>query len=138
MNSKALTLTNIVVTQSYMSAVFYSFYLCFNSSVLYRAFEFMETSAPTLIALLLFFQTIWTPVDKLLSFVTTLFSRYNEFAAKSFSVSLTYTAELRTGLYKISLESLGAMFPDPCYAVYHYSHSPLVERLSAMMKEEDG
>jgi len=130
------TLANLVVTQTYMGAAFYSFSLCFNSTGLYRAFGFDGTGVPTIIALLLFFQTIWAPVDKILSFATTLFSRYNEFAADEFSASLGYAAELRTGLCKISLENLGAMCPDPWYAVYHYSHPPLVERLSAMMEED--
>lgn len=129
------TLANLVVTQSYMGAAFYSFSLCFNSIGLYRAFGFNGTGVPTLITLLLFFQKIWAPVNKLLSFATTLFSRYNEFAADSFSASLGYTAELRKDLCKISLENLGAMCADPWYAVYHYSHPPLVERLSAMMEE---
>jgi STE24 endopeptidase len=32
------------------------------------------------------------------------------------------------------LENLGAMCPDPWYSAYHYSHPPLVERLSAMTR----
>jgi len=133
------TLANLFVTQSYMGAAFYSFSLCYTSNGLYRAFGFDDmagTNIPTIIALLLFFQTIWAPVDKILSFATTLFSRYNEFAADTFSADLGMSAELQTGLCKISLENLGAMCPDPWYAVYHYSHPPLVERLSAMMESE--
>jgi len=133
------TVANLFVTQSYMGAAFYSFSLCYTSNGLYRAFGFDDmagTNIPTIIALLLFFQTIWAPVDKILSFATTLFSRYNEFAADTFSADLGMSAELQTGLCKISLENLGAMCPDPWYAVYHYSHPPLVERLSAMMESE--
>jgi len=131
------TVANLVVTQTYMGAAFYSFSLCYTSGGLYRAFGFDDgQSIATIIALLLFFQTIWAPVDKILSFATTLFSRYNEFAADSFSANLGMSAELQTGLCKISLENLGAMCPDPWYAVYHYSHPPLVERLSAMVESE--
>jgi len=133
------TLANLVVTQTYMGAAFYSFSLCYNSTGLYRAFGFTagtENPVASIIALLLFFQTIWAPVDKILSFATTLFSRYNEFQADEFSASLGMSAELQTGLCKISLENLGAMCPDPLYAVYHYSHPPLVERLSAMRESE--
>ena len=129
------TLANLVVTQTYMGAAFYSFSLCYTSSGLYRAFGFDDDqSIATIIALLLFFQTIWAPVDKILSFGTTLFSRFNEFAADKFSSDLGMSADLQTGLCKISLENLGAMCPDSWYAVYHYSHPPLVERLSAMME----
>ena len=81
-------------------------------------------------------QTIWAPIDKVLSFILTLNSRRNEFAADKFSVDLGLASKLQTGLCKIRLENLGAMCPDPWYAIYHYSHPPLVERLSAMMKLE--
>lgn len=132
------TLANLVVTQTYMGAAFYSFSLCYTSTGLYRAFGFDDGHpVATIIALLLFFQTLWAPVDKILSFATTLFSRFNEFAADTFSANLGMSAELQTGLCKISLENLGAMCPDPWYAVYHYSHPPLVERLSAMMASDN-
>merc|ERR1711862_554160 len=90
---------------------------------------------PTIIALLLFFQTLWAPVDKTLSFILTKVSRSNEFDADKFSADkLNMSQELQSGLCKIHLENLGAMCPDPWYSTYHYSHPPLVERLDAMMK----
>lgn len=130
------TWTNFIVTQLYTGASFYCFSLCFNSTDLYRAFGFdgVDRPVPTMIALMLFFQTIWAPVDKILSFVMTIFSRMNEFAADKFSVDLGMSKSLQTGLCKISLENLGAMCPDKWYAAYHYSHPPLVERLAAMME----
>ena len=132
------TWSNFIVTQLYTGASFYCFSLCYNSTDLYRAFGFdgVDRPVPTMIALLLFFQTIWAPVDKILSFLMTIFSRMNEFAADRFSVDLGMSKTLQTGLCKISLENLGAMRPDPWYATYHYSHPPLVERLSAMMELE--
>merc|ERR1711862_911718 len=93
---------------------------------------------PTIIALLLFFQTLWAPVDKVLSFVLTVFSRHCEFAADKFSVDLDMSQDLQSGLCKIHLENLGAMCPDFLYSMYHYSHPPLVERHSAMMALDEG
>ncbi len=131
------TLSSFVVTQLYFGASFYCFSLCYGdgSTDLYRAFGFdgVDRPIPTMIALLLFFQTIWAPIDKILSFILTINSRRNEFQADKFSADLGMSAKLQTGLCKISLENLGAMCPDPLYAIYHYSHPPLVERLSAMM-----
>jgi len=129
------TLTNFAVTQVYFGAAFYFFSQCYTSKDLYAAFGFnSETSdVPTLIALMLFFQTLWAPVDKILSFILTVFSRHNEFAADKFSVDLDMSQDLQSGLCKIHLENLGAMCPDTLYSMYHYSHPPLVERLSAMM-----
>lgn len=130
------TLTNFVVTQVYFGAAFYFFSLCYTSKDLYAAFGFDspdQASAPMVVALLLFFETLWAPVDKILSFILTVFSRHCEFAADEFSVDLGFGQKLQSGLCKIHLENLGAMCPDPYYSMYHYSHPPLVERLSAMM-----
>jgi Zn-dependent protease with chaperone function len=35
-------------------------------------------------------------------------------------------------VWKIQEENLSAMNTDPWYSAYHYSHPPLVERLSAL------
>eukprot|EP00536_Pseudo-nitzschia_multiseries_P000104 jgi/Psemu1/249202/estExt_Genewise1Plus.C_20252 len=129
------TLTNFAVTQVYFGVAFYFFSQCYTSNDLYAAFGFDSTTSdvPTIIALLLFFQTLWAPVDKILSFVLTIVSRQNEFAADKFSFDLGMSQDLQSGLCKIHLENLGAMCPDSLYSTYHYSHPPLVERLSAMM-----
>jgi STE24 endopeptidase len=129
------TLTNFAVTQVYFGAAFYFFSQCYTSKDLYAAFGFDDPtlSTPTIIALMLFFQTLWAPVDKVLSFILTVFSRHCEFAADEFSADLGMSPDLQSGLCKIHLENLGAMSPDPYYSMYHYSHPPLVERLSAMM-----
>ncbi|KAL3905375.1 MAG: hypothetical protein SGILL_009703, partial [Bacillariaceae sp.] len=130
------TLINFCVTQLYFGAAFFFFSQCYATRDLYVAFGFDDATAsiPTVIALMLFFQTLWAPVDKLLSFVLTVFSRHCEFAADKFSVDLGMSQMLQSGLCKIHLENLGAMCPDPLYSMYHYSHPPLVERLSAMME----
>jgi len=130
------TWSNFLITQIYTGVAFYCFSLFYHANDMYQAFGFDDPSrpVPTIIALLLFFQILWAPVDKALSFVMTLFSRHNEFAADKFSSDLGNSKKLQTGLCKISLENLGAMCPDPLYATYHYSHPPLVERLSAMME----
>lgn len=129
------TLSNFATTQAYFGAAFYVFSLMSKSDDLYAAFGFNDPSrpTPTIITLLLFFQTIWAPVDKVLSFILTVVSRINEFAADRFSVNLGMSKKLQSGLCKIHLENLGAMNPDKLYSMYHYSHTPLIERLRAMM-----
>jgi len=131
------TLSNLVVTQAYTGVMFYCFSLVFSNNELFAAFGFSrEERAPILIALLLFSQTVWAPVDKMLNFVLTMFSRYNEFGADKFSSDLGMSSALQSGLCKIHLENLGAMCPDSLYSTYHYSHPPLVERLGRMKEEE--
>jgi len=130
------TVTNFVISQLYTGAAFFTFSLCYTSHELYRAFGFDDDSrpVPTIIALMLFFSTVWEPVDKMISYAMTVHSRKCEFEADEFSASLGYNQKLQSGLCKIHLENLGAMCPDPWYSTYHYSHPPLVERLSAMMR----
>lgn len=112
------TLSNFVVTQLYFGAAFYAFSLSYGSRDLYAAFGFTRTM-PTIVGLLLFFQTLWAPVDKILSFILTINSRRNEFAADEFSVQLGMSKMLQSGLCKIHLENLGAMCPDPWYCTYN-------------------
>uniref|UniRef100_A0A7S2KZA2 CAAX prenyl protease n=1 Tax=Leptocylindrus danicus TaxID=163516 RepID=A0A7S2KZA2_9STRA len=130
------TLQSFFVTQLYTGSAFYVFSLCFNSHELYNAFGFDGMRVPTIIALLLFFQTLWAPVDKVLSFLLTVNSRKNEFDADKFGAELGMSKDLQTGLIKITLENLGSMCPARLYSIYHYSHPPLVERLSALMLVE--
>lgn len=91
------TLTNFCVTQVYFGAAFYFFSLCYTSKDLYAAFGFddPDQSTPSVIALMLFFQTLWAPVDKVLSFILTVFSRQCEFGADKFSVDLGMSAKLQ-------------------------------------------
>eukprot|EP00566_Odontella_aurita_P014304 CAMPEP_0113568800 /NCGR_PEP_ID=MMETSP0015_2-20120614/24052_1 /TAXON_ID=2838 /ORGANISM="Odontella" /LENGTH=526 /DNA_ID=CAMNT_0000471385 /DNA_START=15 /DNA_END=1595 /DNA_ORIENTATION=+ /assembly_acc=CAM_ASM_000160 len=132
------TLINFVVSQLYFGAAFYGFSLSYGSDNLYAAFGFDGLRdgriVPTIVALTIFFETLWAPVDKVLSFLLTYESRIFEFQADKFSVDLGMSARLQSGLAKIHLENLGAMCSDPWYSAYHYSHPPLVERLAAMME----
>jgi len=129
------TLSNFVITQLYTGAMFYGFSLCFKSLELFSAFGFStQESIPSIIALLVYTQTLWAPVDKCLSFILTVFSRHNEFGADEFSLNMDMSRDLQSGLCKIHLENLGAMCPDKLYSAYHYSHPPLVERLGRMME----
>ena len=106
---------------------------------------------------MLFFGTLWEPVDKALTFLMTIHSRKCEYEADEYrceiayiyllvlcanfgpllriasSVKLGFGQQLQSGLCKISMENLGALSPDRLYSAYHYSHPPLTERLSAMM-----
>ncbi|CAI0470256.1 unnamed protein product [Linum tenue] len=92
-----------------------------NSTDLFRSFGF--DSQPVLIGLMIF-QHIIIPVQHLVSFGLNL--------ADAFAKKLGYAGPLRAGLVKLQEENLSAMNTDPWYSAYHYSHPPLVERLSAL------
>jgi STE24 endopeptidase len=121
-----------VIQQLYFLAMFAGFGMAMNEPQLYLAFGFNPATKPTLIGLMLFMSTIWAPVDKMLSFILTLNTRRNEFQADQYSVNLNYGPRLKMGLVKMSIENRSTLDPDPLYSLYHYSHPPLIQRLSAI------
>merc|ERR1711862_638066 len=129
------TWANFIVTQIYMGVAFYAFSFTYRSADLLVAFGFDDPNRaiPTIISLMLFFQTLWAPVDKVLSFILTVDSRKKEFEADAFAAGLGMSGKLQSGLCKLHLENLSAFAPDSWYSAYHYSHPVLVERLSAMI-----
>ena len=124
------TVQGFVLGNVYMLLMFYCFGRSMGNATLFASFGF--ASQPTIIGLMLFSQTLWAPVDKVLSFASNCKTRRDEFQADAFSVGLGYGAALQRGLTKISLKSLGNMVPDAWYSVYHFTHPPLVERLGAI------
>ncbi|RLN60604.1 hypothetical protein BBJ29_005825 [Phytophthora kernoviae] len=127
------TAQGFVIQQAYILASFYVFGLCMNDAELFVSFGFAGDSAkPVIIGFLLFSQTMWAPVEHVLSFLITLNTRKNEFQADAFAVDLGHDIALKSGLTKLAIENLSNMNPDKLYSAYHYSHPPLVERLNAI------
>ncbi|KAI9988975.1 hypothetical protein PInf_022696 [Phytophthora infestans] len=127
------TAQGFVIQQVYILASFYVFGLCMNDAELFASFGFAGDSAkPVIIGFLLFSQTMWAPVEHVLSFLMTLNTRKNEFQADAFAVDLGHAVALKSGLTKLAIENLSNMNPDVLYSAYHYSHPPLVERLNAI------
>lgn len=135
------TVFGFVVTQVYTVAAFAAFGIAMSNSDLYNSFGFYasETAegsytagAPVVIGLMLFFSTIWEPVDHFLSFLLTVNSRRMEFQADKYATDLQKHDPLQRGLVKITFENLGVLDPDPWYSAYHHSHPPLLERLRAI------
>jgi STE24 endopeptidase len=125
------------VTQLYTFSLLFSFSYLQSTPALFEAFGFIyQSPVPVFIALMLFTQTFWGPVDKLLNLLLTFNSRINEFAADAFACQLGRGESLATGLIKISKENLDNLVPDNWYSMYHYSHPPLVERLKYIQQLE--
>lgn len=130
------TAINFLVTQLYFGAAFYTFGIFQDYPQLYAAFGFPMDGVPSIVALFLFFQTVWAPVDKVISFLLTLNSRSCEYQADKYSIAKLRQTGLKSGLTKIHLENLGAMKVDWIYSMYHHSHPTLGERLKRMGEEE--
>ncbi len=73
---------------------------------------------------------LWTPVSS-------WWSRRHEREADRFAVNLVGSGRhLASGLVKLARENLSNLFPHPLYAAFYYSHPPLVERVTALEKND--
>ncbi|XP_008810111.1 CAAX prenyl protease 1 homolog [Phoenix dactylifera] len=127
------TMYSFIAVQILTFLQFGGYTLVRNSKDLFQSFGF--DTQPVLIGLIIFQHTV-IPLQHLVSFGLNLVSRAFEFQADAFAKKLGYAAALRSGLVKLQEENLSAMNTDPWYSAYHYSHPPLVERLTAL--EEPG
>ncbi|XP_060213304.1 CAAX prenyl protease 1 homolog [Lycium barbarum] len=123
------TMYSFIAVQILTLLQFGGYTLVRNSKDLFQSFGF--DTQPVLIGLIIFQHTV-IPVQHLVSFGLNLVSRAFEFQADTFAKKLGYAAPLRAGLVKLQEENLSAMNTDPWYSAYHYSHPPLVERLTAI------
>lgn len=102
------TIQGFVISQLYTFALFLAFSYVQNSPGLFAAFGFAYSNSaaapmPVFIGLMLFTQTFWSPVEKVLSLLMTFNSRTNEFAADAYAVTLGMGKDLAGGLIKISV-----------------------------------
>lgn len=80
------------------------------------------------------FGLLYTPISRLTGLAMNALSRKNEFEADAFAVN-TYEAEpLMEALKKLSVSTLSNLTPHPAYVFAHYSHPPLLARLTAMKR----
>jgi len=128
------SIINFFLSQLYFLLIFFFFSLSYSQISLFSSFGFNDPARPipTIISLTLFFQTLWSPIEKITSILTTLYSRKCEFEADAFSTDLNMGRDLQKGLVKISMENLSSVVTDKWYSWVHYSHPPLVERVKAI------
>jgi STE24 endopeptidase len=97
---------------------------------LFAAF-YMEHSS--VYAGMIFFGLLLTPIELVLSLLMNLLSRHNEFAADAFAAEHTGApASMIGALKKLSVHNLANLTPHPFYVFIHYSHPPLLQRITAL------
>ncbi|KAK9831266.1 hypothetical protein WJX74_009873 [Apatococcus lobatus] len=127
------TTKNFVLQQGILLANLGLFTFARNSPRLFNSFGFTEVK-PAFIAFTLF-QLISSPVDEVIGFFNNMLSRKFEFQADNFAVELGHASELQGALRKLDAKNKSAQNVDHWYSTYHYSHPPLVERLSGIQVE---
>ena len=78
------------------------------------------------------FGILYSPIGTILSILMNINSRKNEFEADHYAKTTYNGVALELALKKLSADSLSNLYPHPLYAFIHYSHPPLLKRLSAL------
>ena len=78
------------------------------------------------------FGILYSPIGTILSILMNINSRKNEFEADHYAKTTYSGASLELALKKLSVDSLSNLYPHPFYTFIHYSHPPLLKRLSAL------
>ena len=78
------------------------------------------------------FGILYSPVGTILSILMNINSRKNEFEADHYAKTTYSGVALELALKKLSVDSLSNLYPHPLYTFIHYSHPPLLKRLSAL------
>ncbi len=120
----------MVISTCYTGLLFYllSIFIC--NEGLFAAFQMEHLS---IYGSLIFFSFIFSPLSLLLGIAVNILSRKHEFEADRYAVDSTGTAEyLISGLKKLSVANLSNLTPHPAMVFFHYSHPPILERISVL------
>jgi STE24 endopeptidase len=116
----------------FTAAAFYLCYRLLNWPLLYQTFGF-KTSSPYVGLFLL--SLLGQKAGFFLSPLYMALSRRFERQADRFSVGLLKSSSsMITVLKRLAADNLSNLFPHPWYVRFHYSHPPLLERITALEK----
>ena len=85
---------------------------------------------------LLAFGILISPLNHILSILSNLYSRRNEYQADAYAAQTYRSGPLQEALKKLSINNLGHLTPHPAYVFVNYSHPPLLARLHALARFE--
>lgn len=81
---------------------------------------------------LLAFTILYSPISTITGLLMLILSRKNEYEADSFAKATFNGNALQSALKKLSVDNLSNLYPHPAYVFFHYSHPPLLQRVSAI------
>jgi STE24 endopeptidase len=127
---KKHVLKRIVMSEAIAFAVIYAAYRLLQSDILINLFHIEQSS---LFAQLVILGFIGSIVSFPFSPVFHYFSRKHEHEADKYSYDITGNTEsMISALVKLSKDNLSNLHPHPLYALFHYSHPPVLERIRAI------
>jgi len=93
-----------------------------------KAFTLIELSL-----VLVFFALLFQPFSTVLSILSNVRSRHHEYQADAYAAHATgLPNNLAKALKKLSKDNLSNLSPHPVYVFLHYSHPPILDRISAL------
>ena len=127
---KGHLLKGLLVQVLYLGMLFFFLSLVLEHDLLFEAFYMTETSV---YASFVFFGLLLTPVDLILSMYINATSRKHEFEADAFAAATTGDGkDLISALKKLSADSLANLTPHPLDVFLHYSHPPVIQRITML------
>jgi STE24 endopeptidase len=81
---------------------------------------------------LLAFGILFSPISAVTGLFMNMYSRKNEYEADAYARDTFDGNSLSNALKRLSVDSLSDLYPHPVYVFFHYSHPPLLKRLSAL------
>ncbi len=80
---------------------------------------------------------LFAPLSLVMSLFFGFFSRRNEYQADQFAAKTASREDMKSALRRLSIENLTNPHPHPLYVLFHYSHPPVAQRLSALDRPAD-
>ncbi len=125
-------LKHIIATEAIALIAIYVAYHLLQGDFLIELFQIEKSSFFAKVIILGFIGSIVTfPFSP----VSHYFSRRHENEADKYSYELTGNSEsMISALVKLSKDNLSNLHPHPLYALFHYSHPPVLERIKSIRK----
>lgn len=108
---------------------------------LYTAFGFTSVNSANVSQVqfigLFLAMTLYSSISEIISPLTNISSRKNEYEADAYSAKVTgHPDDLINSLIKLNSENLSELLPPKVYVFWNFSHPTLIERIEALKKGE--
>ena len=119
----------LILSIAQIGLMCFLFQLCLNEDEISYA---LGAQMPSFHLGLIGFSLLYSPIGLITGLMMNIFSRKNEYEADKFAKDTYDGNHLSLALKKLSANNLSNLYPHPFYAFIHYSHPPLLKRLSAL------
>ena len=81
---------------------------------------------------LIAFSLLYTPISTIFGILMNMLSRKNEYEADAYATKSYSGMHMISALKKLSVDNLSNLSPHPAYVYVHFSHPPILDRISAI------